>query len=147
MDQQPIIEIIESPIVFVMNVSFHLQDGGPDRDYNESFKPSPNSKTCYYHLCNNEGKHWIDIYKLEIARAYDDGWLGTIMPYWICERCYTFFEGKRIDIDLKELKEVTVEDFCSLLESSKSYQETTKKNRSNTPFIGQEHEHQYTTQE
>jgi hypothetical protein len=131
---------------------FPFTGWGPDRDYNESFKPSPNSKICYYHLCNNEGKHWIDIYKLENARAYDAGWLGVSMPYRICERCYAFFEGKRIDIDEKlgcgkELKDVTVEDFCSLLDSHKSYQEKTRKYRLNTPFTGQVDEHRYKTQE
>jgi hypothetical protein len=104
---------------------------GPGRDYNDSLKSRPNSKTCYYHLCNNEGKHWIDIYKNEIV--VDPGWLGLNMKYWLCKSCYAYFEDTRKDaiflfkktfydkIEIvRELGEehrtaITVEDFCSLL--------------------------------
>ena len=135
---------------------------GPGRDHNESLKSIPELKICYN--CNNEGKHWIDIYKLGNSESDPDHlWLGIGIKYSICEKCYAFFKYKRKDIYLlyntiwggnidTKLKEedrtgITVRDFCSLLESSRSDQETTTKNRSNTTFIGQVYEHKFTTQE
>lgn len=110
---------------------------GPGRDHNESLKSIPELKICYYHLCNNEGKHWIDIYRSENPKSDpDQRWLGATVGYQLCEKCYAFFEHKRkdiyllyntiwgynIDVEIKEENRtgITVRDFCSLLESTRS---------------------------
>jgi hypothetical protein len=109
---------------------------GPGRNHNESMKSMPELKICYYHLCNNNGKYWIDVYKKAITESDpDDRWTGQSTPYWLCEKCYAFLEYKRKDLTFlftktfdkriqfsKQPKEenrigVTVKDFCDLLES------------------------------
>jgi hypothetical protein len=127
---------------------------GPGRDQNELVQSMPELKVCYNRSCNNRGRHWIDVYKNEIVERVYDGWRGGSVPYWLCERCYAFLEDKRryfsylFDKTFSDSRKefgretgeeryaITAEDFCILLESTKSSPQITKENRSDMHFTG-----------
>jgi hypothetical protein len=62
----------------------------------ESFNSMP--KVYYKNSCKNEGKHWIRVYDDIIIGQTDEEIITALffeMPYWMCDKCYEFFEDRR----------------------------------------------------
>jgi hypothetical protein len=81
-------------------------------------------KPCYNRYCSNKASHWIKIINASLSLANYD------VSYCICDECYAFFEKTREDRPkesrISKYEEerpinISTEDLCHLLESSKSY--------------------------